>query len=64
MRTLYRVLSDEERHRVHEESLKILENTGVRVETPLGRKILGDAGANVDDGTKLVKFPRAWSSLL
>jgi trimethylamine--corrinoid protein Co-methyltransferase len=59
MRTLYRVLSDEDRHRVHEESLKILENTGVRVETPLGRKILRGAGATVDDDSKLVKFPRA-----
>ncbi|GAG71868.1 unnamed protein product [marine sediment metagenome] len=50
MKTLYRVLSDEERHRVHEESLNILENTGVRVETPLGRKILRDVGGDVDDG--------------
>ncbi|MEE9449529.1 MAG: trimethylamine methyltransferase family protein, partial [Ignavibacteriaceae bacterium] len=59
MRTLYRVLSDEERHRVHEESLKILENIGVRVETPIGRKILKDAGAEVDDSSRLVKFPKA-----
>ena len=59
MKTLYRVLSDEERHRVHEESLNILENTGVRVETPIGRKILLDAGAEVDESKKLVKFPRA-----
>ena len=59
MRALYRVLSDEERHRVHEESLDILENTGVRVETPLGREILAGAGADVADGNKLVKFPKA-----
>ena len=59
MQTLYKVLSDEERHRVHEESLNILENTGVRVETPIGRKILMDAGAVVDDHNKLVKFPKA-----
>ena len=59
MRTLYRVLSDEERHRVHEESLDILENTGVRVETPLGREILAGAGADVADGNKLVKLPKA-----
>jgi trimethylamine--corrinoid protein Co-methyltransferase len=58
MRTLYRVLSDEERHRVHAESLNILENVGVRVETPIGRKILKDAGAEVDDSNKLVKFPK------
>jgi trimethylamine--corrinoid protein Co-methyltransferase len=59
MRTLYRVLSDEERHRVHEESLNILENTGVRVETALGRKILAGAGADVADGNNLVKLPKA-----
>ena len=59
MRALYRVLSDEERHRVHEESLDILENTGVRVETPLGREILAGAGANVANGNKLVKLPKA-----
>jgi len=59
VKTLYRVLSDEERHRVHEESLNILENTGVRVETPLGRKILRDVGGDVDDGKRLVKFPKA-----
>lgn len=59
MRILYRVLSDQERHRVHEESLNILENTGIRVETPIGRKILKDAGAEVNDSNKLVKFPKA-----
>lgn len=59
MKTLYRVLSDQERHRVHEESLNILGNVGVRVETPIGRKILKNAGAEVDDSSKLVKFPKA-----
>jgi len=59
MKTLYTVLSNEECHRVHEESLKILERTGVRVETPIGRNILRDAGADVDDNTKLVRFPKS-----
>ncbi len=59
MKVLYKVLSDQDCHRVHEESLSILENTGVRVETPAGRNILKSAGAVVDDGRKLVKFPRA-----
>jgi len=58
MKTIFQVLSQEERHRVHEETLKILENTGVRIETPLGRQILKDAGALVNDVTKIVKFPR------
>ena len=59
MKAIFKVLSDEECHRVHEESLRILKNTGVRVETPLGRNILRSAGANVDDTRKLVKFPKA-----
>lgn len=59
MKAIFKVLSDEECHRVHEESLRILKNTGVRVETPLGRNFLRSAGANVDDTTKLVKFPKA-----
>lgn len=59
MKVLYKVLSDEDCHRVHEESLSILENTGVRVETPAGRNILRSAGAVVDDRNKLVKFPKA-----
>ncbi len=58
MKTSVQVLSQDERHRVHEESLNILEKTGVRVETPLGRRILRDAGAQVDDINKIVKFPR------
>jgi len=44
---------------VHAETLNILEKTGVRMETPLGRQILQDAGARVDDIHKIVKFPRA-----
>jgi trimethylamine--corrinoid protein Co-methyltransferase len=59
MKMLYQVLSTEERHRVHEESLNILGNIGVRMETPIGRKILKDAGAIVDEANKLVKFPKA-----
>ena len=58
MKTSVQVLSQDERHRVHEESLNILEKTGVRVETPLGRRILRDAGAQVDDINQIVKFPR------
>jgi len=59
VKALYKVLSDNECHRVHEESLSILEKIGVRVETPKGRKILKSAGAIVDDANKLVKFPKA-----
>jgi len=58
MRTQIQVLSEQEKHRVHESTLKVLANTGVRVETALGRKYLSDAGAQVDETTRIVRFPR------
>ena len=58
MKSFFQVLSADERHRIHEESLDILETTGVRIETDLGRQILKDAGALIDDNKKLVKFPK------
>lgn len=58
MKTRLQVLSEEERARVHEESLDILQHTGVRVDTPLGRQSLKDAGALVDDVSRVVQFPK------
>ena len=59
MRTLLQVLSEDERVQVHERTLNILAKTGVRVETAWGRQILKDAGAEVDESTNIVRFPRA-----
>jgi trimethylamine--corrinoid protein Co-methyltransferase len=58
MKALLQVLSTEECARVHEESLQILEHTGVRVQTPVGRQILTDAGALVDEASRIVRFPK------
>ncbi len=58
MKTILQVLSEEERGRIHEASLDILEHTGVRVETEQGRRILMDAGAIVNETTEIVRFPR------
>jgi trimethylamine--corrinoid protein Co-methyltransferase len=58
MKTRLQVLSEEERARVHEESLDILQRVGVRVDTALGRQILKDAGALVDEVSGVVRFPR------
>jgi trimethylamine--corrinoid protein Co-methyltransferase len=58
MKALLQVLSAEERARVHEESLQILDHTGVRVDTPVGRQILKDAGARVDEASGVVRFPK------
>ena len=59
METLLRVLSEDEKTQVHERSLKILAETGVKVNTAKGRQYLKDAGAEVDENSKIVKFPRA-----
>jgi trimethylamine--corrinoid protein Co-methyltransferase len=59
MRTMLQVLSADEIARVHECTLEILAETGVRVETALGRKYLNDAGAEVDEGSHVVRFPKS-----
>ena len=58
METYLRVLSEDEKAGVHERTLKILAETGVRVETAEGRQILKDASAGVDENTKIAKIPR------
>ena len=59
MEILLRVLSEDEKTQVHERTLKILAETGVKVNTAKGRQYLKDAGAEVDENSKIVKFPRA-----
>ena len=59
MRTRLQVLSEEERHQVHERTLRILASSGVRIDTARGRAILEEAGAAVDGNTNIVRFPRA-----
>jgi trimethylamine--corrinoid protein Co-methyltransferase len=58
METALKVLSDDECSRIHEESLKILVDTGVRVDTEKGRKYLKQAGALVNEDTHTVRFPQ------
>ena len=42
MRSLLRVLSEDQRAQVHERTLSILSSTGVRVDTARGRAILDE----------------------
>jgi trimethylamine:corrinoid methyltransferase-like protein len=42
-------LSADERSHIHQASLNILKNTGGRIETDEGRRILIEAGAMVDE---------------
>ena len=58
METYLRVLSDADRDLVHEKTVKILAETGVRVETDLGRDYLKKAGAEIDENSKIARIPR------
>ena len=59
MRTRLQVLSDAEKSEVHERTLGVLARTGMRVDTAEGRRILAEAGASVDEATRIVRFPAA-----
>ena len=54
-----RVLSDDDRAQVHEQSLAVLAKTGMRIDSERARRILGEAGAQVDETDHRVRFPRA-----
>jgi trimethylamine--corrinoid protein Co-methyltransferase len=53
-----RILGDKDIERIHEASLTVLEKTGIKVWEPKAVKLLSDAGANVDETTGRVRFPR------
>ena len=54
-----RVLSDDDRTQIHEQSLAVLAKTGMRINSERARRILGEAGAQVDEADHRVRFPRA-----
>jgi trimethylamine--corrinoid protein Co-methyltransferase len=59
MATALRVLADPEITRIHEDSLAVLARTGMRIDSDQARRILGDAGARVNEADRRVRFPRA-----
>ena len=52
-------LKREDLRKIHSSTLKILEETGVRVDEENALKILGDAGATVDFKLRIVKVPQS-----
>jgi trimethylamine--corrinoid protein Co-methyltransferase len=58
MKTSLQVLSSEEQAEIHERSLSLLAQTGVRMLSERGREILSAGGAEVDKNTCIVRFPR------
>ena len=58
MQIQIQVLNQDELTQVHERTLRILVHIGVRVESAQARKILGDAGAHVEEKRRIVRFPQ------
>ena len=54
-----RVLSVDDCAAIHEQSLAVLAGTGMRVDSEHARRILGAAGARVDEADHRVRFSRA-----
>jgi trimethylamine--corrinoid protein Co-methyltransferase len=52
------VLQQADVERIHELSLKVLEETGVILHYPPARKLLRDHGASLDEARQLVRIPR------
>ena len=58
MQTHLQVLTEDEKSQVHERTLRLLARTGVRVDSARGRRILKAAGAQVDETSHIVRFPK------
>ena len=50
-------LKEDEIEKIHQATLEILWERGMKVEHALGRKLLADAGATVDEQSHMVRFP-------
>ncbi len=51
------ILTQEDKHKVHNESIRILQEVGVKFYSDKALKILKDNGAKVDNDTKIAKIP-------
>jgi trimethylamine--corrinoid protein Co-methyltransferase len=58
MRAQIQVLSADECAQVHDRSLKLLTDTGVRVDSERARRLLKRAGAQVDEASQRARLPR------
>jgi len=52
------VLRDDDIERIHERSLRVLEDIGIVVHYPPGLEVLSRGGASVDEGRQLARIPR------
>lgn len=57
MRVQCQILSEDERQRVHDESIKILEEVGVKFLSDRALEIMNDNGAKIDGDSKIARIP-------
>ena len=55
---MLKVLTDSEVEKFHEKTLDVFENVGIKVTHDEALKVLKKRGANVDDASQIVRFPR------
>jgi trimethylamine--corrinoid protein Co-methyltransferase len=58
------ILKEEDKKRIHEAALDVMETVGIRVHSNMARESLKNAGAMVDERTSVVKFPTALTKSL
>jgi len=58
------VLSEEDKKRIHEAGLEVMETVGIRIHSKVARDSLKKAGATVDEATSIVKFPSGLTTSL
>jgi trimethylamine---corrinoid protein Co-methyltransferase len=56
----FKVLDDAEIRQIHEASMALLEETGIKVALKKMRSLLHDCGCTVDEETKIVRFPSSF----
>ncbi len=55
----FKVFSEEEVKQVHEATVSLLENVGIKMHNDAARQIFAENGAKVDSESRIVKIPRA-----
>ena len=57
MRVQCQILAEDERQKVHDESIKILEEIGVKFLSDRALKVMNDNGAKIDKSSKIARIP-------
>src|SRR3989339_1295485 len=51
------LMSEEDKRAIHDGALEIMETVGIRIHSKVARDALKNAGASVEDGNAIVRFP-------